>query len=185
MEHNKIPFVYTDESRWDNNRDGICLSVTIPNIDMLSSKMRDYNYEFTLLLFDANELLFDDYFSLPLFYYTNGASNEIRYCRRIDEIDGSYSSVEAFKFMFKEKFDVFLSSYTRVEQRTINHAKNDTTDIQAEVVIKETIPSKYIKETIPISLKDLIRKENLKDKINKKMQDTKYINELIQHFKER
>jgi hypothetical protein len=183
LEYDKIPFVYTDESRWDNHK-GICLSITTPNTEMLQKKIQ-CGYKFTLLLFNANELLLDGSFILPHFYYTNSASEEIRHNKRFNEIDGSYSSVEAFKFMFKERLDVQLSFRKRIKQRTINHAKNDTTDIQAEVVIKKTIPPKYIKKIIPIYLKDLIIKEKLKEKIDKEMQDTVYINELIQHFKER
>jgi hypothetical protein len=153
LENEKVPFLYSDEQRIDHNRDGICLSITTPNTKMLSAKMRNKSYEFVLLLFNASELLLnDDFTRLPKFYYTNCASTEILGNRRINEIE-SYSSVGAFKFMFKEKFDVQLSYDGDPNRERTNHSKNETTDIQAEVVICETIPPSYIKDIVFLDYK--------------------------------
>jgi hypothetical protein len=142
-------FYPTDDERRDDNLDGNCLSITYLNEKMLWSKIRDCGYKFAFLVFDIKEALFGDYLSsLPKFFYTNSASNEIRRDMRINELNGSYSSVEAFKFMFKDEFDVRLSTYTRQEKRNERTPLNHTTDIQAEVVICDTIPPHYIKEII-------------------------------------
>jgi hypothetical protein len=139
----------TDDNRLDRNKDGNCLSITHPNEKMLQSKIEKSGYKFAFLIFDINKVLFGDYWSLPpKFYYTNSASKEIRDNIRIDELGGSYSSVEAFRFMFKDEFIVSLSYGTRPERRKGDTPPNRTTDVQAEVVIRAIIPPDYIKKII-------------------------------------
>jgi hypothetical protein len=144
-------FYPTDDERRDDNLDGNCLSITRPNGKMLQSKI-NHGYKLALLVFDIKEALFGDYLSsLPKFFYTNSASNEIRYGRRIietDELGGSYSNIEAFRFMFKDEFNVTVSYEVKTKRRYSGMPLKYTTDIQAEVVICDIIPPHYIKEII-------------------------------------
>ena len=132
---NSIEFKCTDDSRADNELDYISTSVTSPNFPMLENKMNELKMIPVVFFIDAN-ILCDPKID-SVFYVTNAANGFMN--------NESGRDCKSFNNMFKDSLIV----KTNEEERTWNRfGKNDneTTDSQAEVMIKDNIPLKYIKK---------------------------------------
>lgn len=137
-------YVFTDEYRSDGCLDWISLSVSFPNYKMFYAKknsLKDVD-EWAILLIKKEVLWELD----CKFILTNAASFGIRIFR-----DEKWSSVEAFEDMF---------GY--VEHR-IGIPDFYTTDPQAEVMIRDEVPSHYIGMIAVERQADANRLGNLED----------------------
>lgn len=116
-------YIGTDESRADGWLDWISLSISFPNYRMFYKK-RNLNTLNWIVLIIKKEVLWE----LECKYIlTNASSNEIKLFE-----DSKWSCVEAFENMFSYKED------------RINIPEFYTTDPQAEVMVHDEIPRRYI-----------------------------------------
>ena len=122
---------------------GVCLSVTRPNIYLLNAFINKGKLPnpTKLIVIDSEVILYET----SLFFDCNAASSKFRQ-------DAFYSynylkSAEAFESMFADK----VMGPSRNTDRKYNHRLDWTTDYQAEIIV-EKVPSKYIKEIQDIRL---------------------------------
>lgn len=136
LDCSKLEYKYTDEERKDYMRDYISTSITSPNKCMLEKAIEEKRIANPVLLFLEPSLLYDiDVHSV--FYITNAATRKMQ--------NRSGSDYESFMNMFSKEFSVELFDGVRPMVR-LDKKDNETTDIQAEVLIKDKIPIKYIKK---------------------------------------
>ena len=132
-------FLPNDSKRLDRHKEAICLSISFPN-DLLFSKFRykssDGNCsEWVVLLLDAKVLWELD----CAFCQENAASSKVRYIPLEDR-----KKTDALKSMFVDvcrdtKGDVY-------ERQSLQIPNHYPTHPQAEVLVFDPIPVKYIKE---------------------------------------
>lgn len=127
---------FTDDIRYDD-KNYINLSISRPNT-FLFSKFREKTIDdctiiWCILKIDPAYI----YESDTLFSVTNAASNA---SRRQFGISGD---IQKFKMLFQEELDI--NTYNGIRKLTRNNLlAKYTTDIQAEVLVKDFIPSKSI-----------------------------------------
>lgn len=111
---------------------------------MLEKAIEEERIANPVLLFLEPSLLYDiDVYSV--FYITNAATRKMQ--------NRSGSDYESFMNMFSNEFSVELFDGVRPMVRS-NKKNNETTDIQAEVLIKDEIPIKYIKKFFNLTRKN-------------------------------
>ena len=132
-------FLSNDPKRLDRHKEAICLSISFPN-DLLFFKFR-YKYsggnrsEWVVLLLDAKVLWELD----CAFCQENAASSKVRYIQLKER-----KKPDALKGMFVDVcHDTKGDVYERQSMQIPNHYP---THPQAEVLVFDTIPVKYIKE---------------------------------------
>ena len=118
-----IPHIFTDEHRYDGVLDSVSLSVTKPNGAMFGVKLRgDSSSNWVVLRLKASEIIRNH----PcIFFRVNAAS----------ECYGIRSSIKK-----KERF----TKYDLLSMFAGNHPVGRTSDIQAEIMCMDNIPSKEI-----------------------------------------
>lgn len=119
-----------DEERIDGHPDAICLSVSYPNAKMFYKYRCLKPGDWVILEINPSVLWAKD----CAFYPTNAASNNVRFIN-LDLMKGA----EAFSALFSE--NVFGI------QRDVNLPSEYTTDVQAEILVFEKIPTSYIIST--------------------------------------
>jgi hypothetical protein len=122
-----------DEMRLDDQRGAVCISVTFPNYKMFFKYRNitgkdDKNQWVVICL--SESLLWE---LECKFYSTNAASNDAKE----SELNGSRKSVYDFKEMFGNLPDK--------SRKYLGIPDDYTTDPQAEILVLEPIPVKYIK----------------------------------------
>lgn len=129
---------FTDEVRYDD-KNYINLSVSGPNT-FLFSRFRqktkdDFTINWCILKIDPKHIYDYD----TLFSVTNAASNA---AKRQYGISGDF---EKFKMLFKHELNINTFNGVRKLTRSSTHSKYPT-DVQAEILVKDTIPISSIIE---------------------------------------
>lgn len=129
LDEYKMNYEYNDYFRYDNATQSISTSVTSPNYKMFWPIRQDNpDEDWAVLLIDAKKTL-----NLKCaFCYTNAANNKIR----IIDLE-QRCTYEFYKMMFEENHP----DYSRED---LNLSHNEPTNPQAEVLVLENIPTKYI-----------------------------------------
>ena len=143
LEKRGQPFEWNDEQRLDAHKEAVCLSISFPNYQMFFSvrerkkKANEANdSQWIVLLLDANILWELD----CAFFQENAASNPA---------DGITPSLEqrktssALTGMFVE--DYVNRQGSRVSRQVLQISNNYPTNPQAEVLVFDSIPTRYIK----------------------------------------
>lgn len=124
-------YIFNDTKRIDMIRDSISVSISFPNYrTFYRMRHNSPNSDWVILKLDPRIIYELD----VAFCFTNAASNEIRHIPLYER-----KKLESFKGMFKEEYngilrkDLFIPDYY-------------TTDPQAEILVLEDIPNKYILE---------------------------------------
>ena len=134
---NDIYYEVLDKDKYDDEYNRISTSVTCMNKYYFKSKKEEGILTDPVILFiDANILC--DPGVKATFYVTNAANRIMR--------NMSGQSFKAFLKMFRSNLTVETSDGFLREYDRSNRAENQTTDIQAEVMIDRIIPKKYIKK---------------------------------------
>lgn len=123
---------FTDQIRYDD-KNYINLSITHPNIYLMKNFMQrtlhDPSIDWCILTLNTDILLWQE----TLFSVTNAAST-------VAKQNGIRGNFEAFKKLFSER--IMLK---QPHIRASNLPSNQTTDAQAEVLVKDKIPLSFIK----------------------------------------
>ncbi|MCR5767298.1 MAG: DUF4433 domain-containing protein [Lachnospiraceae bacterium] len=157
MKKNNIKYVNTDNSRLDGHTEAISISVSFPNYKMLYSKMIENNSAWVILEIDPIEIIQFD----CLFCKKNAASGEMRRQERSQK--NWMSTPDAFESMFDN--DNNARSWRCLPDYY-------TTDPQAEILVRQSIPRNAIKqvifqnETILRSNYDMIRLYGMNGTVN-------------------
>ena len=136
-----------DQQRLDGLRDYINLSLSRPNWYLLRryKERQDLaDYQWCILELDISPLLLDS----TLYSVCNAASYAAKQY-------GVKSSVEGLKALFQNNIQGSQANYSRH-----NLPKHYTTDIQAEVLVKDQIATSLIKHSYLPSSVDVIRNQN-------------------------
>ncbi len=122
---NNIPFICSDEERYDKWKRWSSFSIEFPNYQMFYKKRVEYGDKFAVLLIDALVLRL---FSLKhrRFFKTNAAANKFAFGVHCNDLEQMFADEELR------------------EQQNIPHQY--TTDPQAEIMLKGKIPVEYIKQ---------------------------------------
>lgn len=119
-----LPFK-TDDNRYDKLLDFISFSIGYPNYKMMYTKEKQYNHKFVILIIDVDVLNL-----IPkdcmIFSYCNAAKGGYHNAKGLTGVRSLFYDEQLRK-------DLCLSDFL-------------TTDPQAEILINETIESKYIKK---------------------------------------
>lgn len=137
----RIDAAVNDNERWDRHTDAISVSISGPNYQMLYALKKGKQNRgetcpgdtFVLLELDPSLLYELD----CAFYPTNAASNRVRHASRT-ELQGA----QALENMFAGGVPCPAGTYSRAKW---NLDSCETSDPQAEVLVFETIPARYIK----------------------------------------
>ena len=138
-----LKYDYTDENRFDYERDYISTSITNPNEYMLNKAVEERRISNPVLLFLDPSLMYDPEIE-SIFYVTNAATRKMQ--------NRSGKDYESFIDMFCDNLLIELFDDARIHSRRYKQA-NETTDIQAEVLIKDMIPVRFIKKLYYINEK--------------------------------
>jgi len=131
LERSGARYRFTDDGRYDGRRDGICVSVSKPNVAMLTEKIRSGAIKDPIIIRLDPRLLLDPSLRF-MFFDGNAASN--------DSEGGSL--FRDFRRMFtKPSIEIDGKILTRED---LNRKPNEPTDYQAEIMVQGRIPSKYI-----------------------------------------
>lgn len=125
------PFLRNDRSRWDGLPEASCLSVTYPNHLMFQSMRADGN-NWAVLGFSAAKVL-----RLPSIFITTNAAKGARKCH-LSSLKHQATPL-AFECMFPD--EPWLSR--------LNIAGNEPCDVQAEVMVLDTIPPEMLTFVAP------------------------------------
>lgn len=134
MDYMNIPYSPTDDHRRDGHKDASCLSISFPNFKMFSRKRNNLDYSglWAVLKIDPAVLWELD----CAFYFTN-ASNTCFQTVPLPQL----KSFVALRGMFEDTI--------HCQRSAINDIRDHwTTDPQAEVLVFERIPPRYIKRAI-------------------------------------
>ena len=137
----RIDAAVNDSERWDRHTDAISVSISGPNYQMLYvlKKGKQNRGEtcpgdtFVLLELDPSLLYELD----CAFYPTNAASNRVRHASKTE-----FQGAQALENMFADGVPCPAGRYSRAKW---NLDSCETSDPQAEVLVFETIPARYIK----------------------------------------
>lgn len=137
----KIDAAVNDRERWDGHTDAISVSISGANYRMLYALGKGKQNRGETCPGDAYVLLELDP-SLPYeldcaFYPTNAASNRVRHASKTE-----FQSAQALENMFADGVPCPAGTYSRAKW---NLDPCETSDPQAEVLVFETIPARYIK----------------------------------------
>ena len=127
---------FTDDIRFDD-KNYINLSLSAPNT-FLFSRFRektkdDFTINWCVLKIDPKHI----YDKNSVFSVTNAASNAAK--RQF----GITGDLEKFKMLFKEKLNINTFNGVRIVNRNGVHPKHPT-DVQAEILVRDSIPSNSI-----------------------------------------
>lgn len=120
--------IFNDQERFDGHIEAICLSVSFPNYQMFYKLNKDKPDDWVVLLLDSSILWDLD----CAFCQTNAASSKI-----IRVPLEQRKTFEALKQMFIDE--------ENVSRKELGIPANFTTNPQAEVLVFDTIPVKYIR----------------------------------------
>jgi len=125
----KKDFFYNDELRLDNQLDSTCWSITHPNFYYFRKIQKDQpEAKWCIIEIEANVMWENHCY----FNATNAASSKMRY-----QLENERKGIDAFNFMFNNR----VNNYDRSE----NMKLSQPTDIQAEVLIFNSISIRKIK----------------------------------------
>lgn len=137
----RIDAAVNDNERWDRHTDAISVSISGPNYQMLYALKKGKQNRgetcpgdtFVLLELDPSLLYELD----CAFYPTNAASNRVRHASKTE-----FQGAQALENMFADGVLCPAGTYSRAKW---NLDSCETSDPQAEVLVFETIPARYIK----------------------------------------
>ncbi|WP_302152739.1 DarT ssDNA thymidine ADP-ribosyltransferase family protein [uncultured Enorma sp.] len=137
----RIDAAVNDNERWDRHTDAISVSISGPNYQMLYALKKGKQNRgetcpgdtFVLLELDPSLLYELD----CAFYPTNAASNRVRHASKTE-----FQGAQALENMFADGVPCPAGTYSRAKW---NLDSCETSDPQAEVLVFETIPARYIK----------------------------------------
>ena len=137
----RIDAAVNDNERWDRHTDAISVSISGPNYQMLYALKKGKQNRgetcpgdtFVLLELDPSLLHELD----CAFYPTNAASNRVRHASKTE-----FQGAQALENMFADGVPCPAGTYSRAKW---NLDSCETSDPQAEVLVFETIPARYIK----------------------------------------
>lgn len=133
LENQKIGYTYFDKDRLDSKLDATCFSVTFPNSSMFYSYRNRYiNNTWCLILLNASIVHTKE----CLFYPSNAASSIYRNLHT-----EQFKGPAALEAMFAEE----VNTSRGILKRSTMLKDQDTTDVQAEVMVLEKIEPSYIK----------------------------------------
>lgn len=139
-------YYVNDHSRFDCT-DAICLSISFPNYRMFYPLQKNNPEEKWVVIGVDPEIFFD----LDCgFFHRNAAHHTFR-----DRCDNKYKTVKSLKKMFCDEFPpdlAFGHTHKRIELKIKDC---QTTDPQAEVLVFENIPTKYIKAVVYKNVDDM------------------------------
>lgn len=125
LENYNMPYKKSDEYRLDKKLDFICNSITFPNYKMFFTKrIEDSSQEWVVISIASSIMIH----KLSTEFYKTNRANSIYYNDFM-----AYNTNEALCSMFEQT------------NREENLSSNYTTDPQAEVLIRDTIQTPYIK----------------------------------------
>ncbi|MDA7841463.1 DUF4433 domain-containing protein [Gammaproteobacteria bacterium] len=127
----KLPITRNDFKRLDNKKEGICLSITYANEYVLGKFKKKYGGKWSIIVVDPMVILTKKCF----FYDCNAASSKFHNCS-----DEYLSSSEAFEGMFARS----IQTSNGPRARAWGSRKNLTTDVQAEIIVTESIATNYL-----------------------------------------
>lgn len=130
IDENLPDAVCTDDARFENMRNSVCLSISFPNYKMFFSKrmeLKDIEL-WAVIVLDANNVLGNHDCA---FFQTNAAFGGYRN-RSLSE----FMTSNAFYSLFDEEVETRDGILSREKYLT----DKDTTDVQAEVVVFDHIP---------------------------------------------
>ena len=131
---------WTDEHRLDGHKDCSSLSVSFPNYSMLFRKRLIKGMDnFAILLIDCNALLNIDEDDVA-YFQTNAAET-----RNQSAMLGDHTGICALESMFDENIICKEGIIKRIEQ---NVTSEFTTHPQAEILVRNIIPTQYIKNIV-------------------------------------
>ena len=139
LERSGQRFLFNDEQRLDRHTEAICLSISFPNYKMFFKyRSRTSDETWIALLLDAKVLWELD----CAFYQENAASNPA-------PADGTTPSLEQRKTS-RALTGMFVEDYvnrqgSRVSRQDLQIPNNYPTNPQAEVLVFDSIPTRYIK----------------------------------------
>lgn len=132
-------FIFPDKDRVDG-KNASCLSIMFPNSKMLWHKRQQYpNTDWVFLLLKPDVLWECD----CAFYPTNAASNGLRY-----QSVESFKTAAAFEAMFASEIIEETANGSQTIIRDPSLKPYLPTDVQAEVLVFETIAPSYILKKI-------------------------------------
>lgn len=127
---------FTDDVRYDD-KSYINLSLSAPNTFLFSrfrqKTKNDFTINWCILKIDPKHIYDNDTF----FAVTNAASNSAK------KQYGISGDLEKFKMLFKEQLNINTFNGVRTLNRNSLHSKYPT-DVQAEILVKNTIPAESI-----------------------------------------
>ncbi|WP_308622526.1 DarT ssDNA thymidine ADP-ribosyltransferase family protein [uncultured Enorma sp.] len=137
----RIDAAVNDNERWDRHTDAISVSISGPNYQRLYALKKGKQNRgetcpgdtFVLLELDPSLLYELD----CAFYPTNAASNRVRHASKTE-----FQGAQALENMFADGVPCPAGTYSRAKW---NLDSCETSDPQAEVLVFETIPARYIK----------------------------------------
>lgn len=137
----RIDAAVNDSERWDRHTDAISVSISGPNYQMLYALKKGKQNRgetcpgdtFVLLELDPSLLYELD----CAFYPTNAASNRVRHASKTE-----FQGAQALENMFADVVPCPAGTHSRAKW---DLGSCETSDPQAEVLVFETIPARYIK----------------------------------------
>ena len=139
---NKQPVkgIYTDDMRLDRHEDASSISISYPNYVMLYRKRKETQMNgFAILFIDINALTEIKYDNIA--YYQSNAAETINMYSDFKKHVG----IDALKSMFA---DCVYSKDMEVRRADQQLSLEYTTHPQAEILIKQIIPPKYIRKIV-------------------------------------
>lgn len=135
LENKKFNFSYNDPNRFDNLLDYICLSITKPNPYLIKRFINNGKLKNPVILYIKIDALFDQDTNF-LFSDINAASSIANIGFGIDDL----------KKLFVDSicYTTFSGNYFSYNRKIDRTRDNETTDPQAEVLVKRHIDIKYI-----------------------------------------
>lgn len=128
---NDLEFTYNDDIRYDGHSEATCLSISFPNAKMFFKCRNQKEGDWVLLELSPSILWEKD----CAFYPTNAASNNVRH----NDVNFMKTS-QSFDFIFSE--EIFATN------RDVGLPSKYPTDVQAEVLVFDSIEKDYIYRTI-------------------------------------
>lgn len=129
-----VVFKNNDLDRFDGLTDGVCLSVSNPNLPYINKiKERDPGFRAVVIYIDPS-IIYEQ--NTKCHFFQTNASATISKQKRIS---GKTKGIEAFKALFEDR----VISAQKVWERTSDKRRNQPTDFQAEIIFMGTIDPKY------------------------------------------
>ena len=139
--------LFNDSDRADGYKEAVCLSISFPNYKMFWPIRREIektegvkDFQWIVLLLDAKVLWELD----CAFCYTNAASGVVKSLLSKEQID-EQKRPEALKNMFATDYYDSIRKI-RINRQNLQIPDNYTTDPQAEILVFDPIPTRYIEE---------------------------------------